>query len=178
MERARANSADRSFRRDHARDRRQAVAASDPRRRGVVLLDIVLTLAVMLLSVRIVWPLLPFDTSPARQTAYAHEIAALLDTDRITAARVGRVVTTRIDVRRKQLVGGASGWSLTLPRDVVLDVVTTADCTVDPDRFAIGFAPDGRSCGLALTLIKAKRPVRVNVNWLTGFVEVSGGGRG
>lgn len=140
-----------------------------------MLLDIVLTLAVLLLSVRVVWPLLPFNTSPARQTAYAHEIAALIDTDRITAARNGAVVTTRIDLTRKLLVGGARGRNLTLPRDIEMEVVTTSDCTVDSSRFALGFAPDGRSCGLALTLTRGARPVRVDVNWLTGLVEVSGG---
>lgn len=147
--------------------------------RGVVLLDIVLTLAVLLLSVRIVWPILPMNTSPARLGAWAQEIAALIETDRVSAARLGQVVTTRIDVRARSFVGGARGRLLKLPRDVRLDVATTDDCTVDGDRFALGFAPDGRSCGLTATITApAGVSMRVSVNWLTGLVEVSGGRRG
>ena len=146
---------------------------------GVVLLDIVLTLAVLLMTVRIVWPLIPTNTSPARLNAWANQIAALIEADRVSAARVGRAVATRIDVRRKTFVGGARGWTLNLPRDVGLEVTTTADCTVDGDRFVLDFAPDGRSCGLTLTLTAPAGVARgVSVNWLTGLVEVTGGVRG
>lgn len=147
-------------------------------RRGVVLLDMVLTLAVLLLTFRIVWPLLAFETTPARQTAYAHEIAAVLETDRVVAARRAAVVATRIDVRRRTIVGGATGRTVSLPRDLVLEVITTTDCTVEADRFAIGFSPDGRSCGVTMALVRAGRVMRVSVNWLTGLVEVTGGRRG
>lgn len=147
--------------------------------RGVVLLDIVLTLAVLLLSVRIVWPLLPSRTSPARLIAWATEIAALIETDRISAARLGRSVATRIDVPRRVFVGGARGRVVKLPADVGLEVVTTEECTVEGDRFALGFAPDGRSCGLTMTLKAPAGPTAlVTVNWLTGLVEVTGGARG
>lgn len=153
-------------------------ASSRPGERGVILLDVVLTLTIFLLAVRVIWPLLPVATSPARLGAYAQQIASLLEADRIVAARTGRVVTTRIDVRARTFLGGASGWVVTLPSDVVLDVTTTEDCTLDPGRFAIGFRPDGRSCGLLVGLAGPGRTAGVLVNWLTGLVEVTGGARG
>ena len=144
-----------------------------------MLLDIVLTLAILLLSVRIVWPLLPFDTSPARLVAWTHEIAGLIEADRIAAARAGQVVATRIDVRGRAFVGGARGRQVKLPRDVRLDVITTSDCTVETDRFSLGFGPDGRSCGLSMNLsVPSGAATRLTVNWLTGLVEVTGGRRG
>jgi general secretion pathway protein H len=147
--------------------------------RGIVLLDVVLALAILLLSARIVWPVLPVNTSPARLVAWAEQIAALIETDRVTAARLGRTITTRIDVRQKRFVGGARGRAVKLPRDVGLDVVTNADCTVDHGSFALGFAADGRSCGLSAVLVApAGTTVTVSVNWLTGLVEVVGGRRG
>ena len=147
--------------------------------RGIVLLDVVLALAMLLMPARIVWPILPMNTSPARLVAWAEEIAALIETDRVSAARLGRTVTTRIDVRQKRFVGGAQGRTVKLPRDVGLDVVTNADCTVDPERFALGFAADGRSCGLSAVLVSpAGTKVKVSVNWLTGLVEGVGGRRG
>ncbi len=160
-------------------DRRGDRTRARTGKRGVILLDMVLAVAVLLLMVRIVWPILPTSTSPARLAAWTHEIAALIEEDRVSAARVGRVVATRIDVRDKRFVGGTRGGVVKLPRDVTLDVATTADCTVDGDRFAVGFAPDGRSCGLVVTL-RAPAGVanRISVNWLTGLVEVTGGVRG
>jgi hypothetical protein len=175
--RARDSSADPSDRRGVPRRRWRRDAR--PGERGIILLDVVLTLAVLLLSVRIVWPLVQVTTTPARLAAWAEEIATLIETDRLAAARAGRVVTTRIDVRDKIFVGGARGRVVRLPRDVTLDVVTTADCAVGGDRFALGFGPDGRSCGLSVTLLTTSGAARlVSVNWLTGLVEVVGGRRG
>ena len=147
--------------------------------RGIILLDVVAALAILLLLARIAWPVLPSTSSPARLAAWSHEIAALIEADRVSAARIGRTVATRIDVRDRLFVGGARGRMVKLPADVTLDVVTTADCTVDGARFALGFAPDGRSCGLALALRgPSGATMRVTVNWLTGLVEVTGGARG
>ena len=147
--------------------------------RGVVLLDVVLGLAVVLLAARIVWPILPTTTSPARLSAWSHEIAALIEADRVVAARGGRPIATRIDVADRRFVGGARGQVIQLPRDVTLDVTTTAECTVDSGRFVLGFAPDGRSCGLMLVLRGPSGvATRVTVNWLTGLVDVTGGVRG
>jgi Tfp pilus assembly protein FimT len=175
--RARVNSAETSGRDSDGDDRRARVTPiSEP---GVVLLDVVLALAIVLMAARIAWPLLPTTTSPARLTAWSHEVAALIEFDRVTAARRGRPVVTRIDVRDRRFVGGANGQVVKLPRDVTLDIVTTADCTLDGDRFALGFAPDGRSCGMAAALRgPAGVAVQVTVNWLTGLVEVTGGVRG
>lgn len=151
----------------------------DAARRGVVLLDMVLTLALLILAFRVAWPMMSLATSPARLSAWTQEIAGLIEADRVSAARLGRPVATRIDVPAKLFVGGARGQVVKLPRDVALDVLSTADCTVDGDRFAVAFAPDGRSCGLSITLwVPAGVATRISVNWLTGLVEVTGGTRG
>jgi general secretion pathway protein H len=146
---------------------------------GVILLDIVLTLAVFALLVLLALPHLPYNsTTPSRQGAYAAEIAAVLKTDRTAAARQGREVATRVDVATRRVSSGATGTSVTLPQDITLDVIASDICTVEPGRFAIAFSPDGRSCGAVIRIAKGDRDWRIRVNWLTGFIDVVAPNRG
>jgi Tfp pilus assembly protein FimT len=155
------------------------VAEGDPRR-GVVLLDVVLAMTVLGMIVAVAWSFAKPATSPARQRAYAEEIAALVTTDRVTAVRTGAAVATRIDVAGRRIVGGARGRLLRLPRDLDLEVSTTATCSRDDGGVVLVFAADGRSCGLRLTLARNGFVTVVDVAWLTGAVLVTGGrgGRG
>jgi len=139
---------------------------------GVIMLDMVLALAVLAMVVLLVLPSLPRGTTPARQAAYAQEIAAMLKSDRSSAARSGRDVATVVDVGERRIASGASGRSISLPRDLNLDVLASEICTLTPTMFAIGFAADGRSCGAVISLSRANRDWRVRVNWLTGLVDV------
>lgn len=135
-------------------------------------------MAVMAAIAALVWPLAVPSTSPARLAALAEEAGLLLAEDRITAARSGRPVVTRIDPVARVVVAGSRGRVLRLPRDVDVDAVTTAACSGDDGSVALSFAPDGRSCGLRLVLSRRQHRAGVEVDWLTGAVGVTGGGRG
>lgn len=147
-------------------DQRKAAQA------GVILLDMVLALAVFALVALLVLPALPRGTTPARQAAYAQEIAAMLKSDRSAAARTGREVATVVDVNERRIASGSSGRSISLPRDLNLDVLASEICTLTPSMFAIAFSAEGRSCGAVINLSLANRNWRVRVNWLTGLVDV------
>lgn len=137
-----------------------------------MLLDIVLALAITGLLAYVVWPLIPRNTTSARQAGYAQEIAALLKTDRTAAEREVREVATLVDVPRKQIISGAGAGRIQLPRDVVLDVLASDVCRSGNGRFEIMFAPDGRACGAVLRIAKDGRDWKVRVNWLTGYVDI------
>lgn len=146
--------------------------AADGAQAGVILLDLVLAVAVFALIVLVALPSLPQGTTPARQGAYALEVAALLKTDRTAAARTGREVATRIDVPARIIAGSANGQTLMLPPDLELSVIASDLCATAPGHFAIVFAADGRSCGAVIRIGKGTRDWRVRINWLTGFVDV------
>ena len=139
---------------------------------GVILLDMVLAMAVFALLALLVLPMLPRGTTGSRVGAYAAEIAALLKIDRSAAARSGREVATSVDVASRRIASGSSRRTVTLPDDVTVDVVASTLCTAAPGRFAIVFAPDGRSCGAVIRLVKGERDWRIRINWLTGFINV------
>lgn len=139
---------------------------------GFMLLDIVLALAITGLLAYLVWPLIPRDTTAARQAAYVLQIAALLKTDRTVAAREVREVSTAVDVVNRQITSGAGAGRIQLPKDLVLDVLASEVCRSGNGRFEIAFAPDGRACGAVLRIAKTGRDWKVRINWLTGYVDI------
>ena len=157
-------------------------AASVRKRRssqaGIILLDVVLTLAIFGLMALLILPALPRGTTPSRQGAYAAQIAALMKDDRTAAARLGREVATRVDVANRLVSSGSSGATVTLPSDVSLDVIASDLCGDQAGRFAIRFAPDGRSCGAIVRVAKGDLDWRIRVNWLTGLIDIVAPGRG
>lgn len=139
---------------------------------GVILLDLVLAVAVFAFIVLLALPSLPRGTTPARHAAYALEVAALLKTDRTDAARRGRETATIIDVPARSILSSASQQSLVLPEDLDLEVLASDICVTGQGRFAIAFAPDGRSCGAVIRISKGTLDWRIRINWLTGYVDV------
>jgi general secretion pathway protein H len=145
---------------------------------GIILLDVVLTLAIFGLMALLVLPSLPRGTTPSRQGAYAAQIAALMKNDRSAAAREGREIATRVDVENRRVSSGSAGTIVTLPSDVRLEVIASHLCADQPGRFAIRFAPDGRSCGAIVHVAKGELDWRIRVNWLTGMIDIVAPGRG
>jgi general secretion pathway protein H len=140
--------------------------------RGIILLDVVLALALLALLMLVALPILPRGTSAARQAAYTQEIAAILKLDRTAASRIGREVSTNVDVGARRIASGSSRRVVALPRDVTLDVVASNLCTSSGNRFSIVFGADGRSCGAVISIAMPQRDWRIRVNWLTGWVDV------
>ena len=158
-------------------------AASGNRKRrssqaGIILLDVVLTLAIFGLIALLVLPSLPRGTTPSRQGAYAAQIAALMKDDRSAAARQGREISTRVDVANRRVSSGFANTMVTLPSDVALDVIASELCADQAGGFAIRFAPDGRSCGAIVHVKKGELDWRIRVNWLTGLIDIVAPGRG
>jgi len=151
---------------------RASAAIADRRQDGVILLDLVLAVAVLAFLILVALPALPQGTTPARQAAYALEVAAVLKSDRTEAARTGREVATRIDVAARTVTGSAGRQIVVLPEDLTLDVIASDLCVAAPGRFAIAFAADGRSCGAVIRIAKGTRDWRIRINWLTGYVDV------
>lgn len=146
--------------------------ASAPSKRGFVLLDVVLALAVLGLVMLIAWPHQARGTGAARHAAYALEIAALLKNDRTAAAQLGHNVATGIDVSARRIVSGSTGRAIVLPADLQLDVLASGICISAPGKFAITFSEDGRSCGAVVRIAKGDRDWRVRINWLSGQIDV------
>jgi general secretion pathway protein H len=132
----------------------------------------VIAMAVFALLIMLVLPTLPHETTPSRLGAYAEQVAAILKSDRSSAARGGREVGTLVDIAGRRIESGGGRQAVNLPRDVTLDMIASDTCRSPRGEFAVVFAADGRSCGAVITLAKGGRDWKVRINWLTGFIDV------
>ena len=144
------------------------------RQHGFALLDLLMAMAVLALLMLVALPALRPGTSPLRQEAYAAEIAALLKTERATAAQSVRPSAgIRIDVPHRRIMAVARSHAVQLPKDLALDVISSETCRRETGSFVIAFDADGRSCGAVIKISKGERVWSVRINWLTGYVDVA-----
>ena len=141
---------------------------------GFALLDLLMGMAVLALLMLVAMPVLRPGTSPLRQEAYAAEIAALLKSERATAAQsIGSSTGIRIDVSDRRIFAAARSRAIQLPADLALDVTSSDACRRERGSFVISFDVDGRSCGAVIHVSKGDRVWSVRINWLTGYVDVT-----
>jgi general secretion pathway protein H len=111
-------------------------------------------------------------TIRTQQAAIALDIATLLRIDRAAASRTGRPTGTRIDLGERAVIG-ATGGRVRVPIDLAIEVTTSPQCVEGPQRFLILFAPDGSSCGGVMELKKDSQIYAIQINWLTGKIDVA-----
>ncbi|MDR3468667.1 MAG: prepilin-type N-terminal cleavage/methylation domain-containing protein [Xanthobacteraceae bacterium] len=139
---------------------------------GFTLIEAVCAMAIIGLVAAVLLPNIPQQTSRPRLEAYAIQIATLLKTDRNAAIGNRQVVATLIDAPSRTLRSGATGEVLRVPDDVRLDSVLPRSCNDHTVGAEIDFFPSGMSCGGMIVLSRRDTGFEVQVNWLTGKVDV------
>ncbi len=140
--------------------------------RGFALIEIVCVLAIIGLLAAIILPAIPRGTSRARLEAYAVEAAAILKMDRNAARNRQQIVATQVSTAQRAIRSGATGRTMQLPADVVLDTLLANKCGERRTGGTIDFLPSGMSCGGVLAFVRSGLRYEVRVNWLTGGVEI------
>jgi len=144
----------------------------DRTQRGFTLLEMACTLGVVALMAAVLLPSIPRQTSRARLQAYAVEIAAILKADRNAAISRGTSVATLVDAAGRVVISGTSGARIKVANDVGLDTVLAKTCAQRAVVATIEFFASGSSCGGAITLTRQNFTCEIQVNWLTGRVEI------
>lgn len=139
---------------------------------GFTLLEVVCALVIVAILAALALPCLPLGTSRPRLEALAVETAALLKADRTAALRRGVAVTTRVDPAAHRMHSGSGGRTLHFPRDVRVQALLPRLCNGRPAEGRISFFPTGHSCGGVVALSRGGVSYEVQVNWLTGGVEI------
>jgi general secretion pathway protein H len=117
-------------------------------------------------------PALPSGTSQTRLQAYAVQVASLLTADRNTAIRQRRPVTTRVDALSRLISSGATDRAVQFPTDVHFAATLAARCNDQRTGSTIVFFASGMSCGGVLSVLRAGAGYDIQVNWLTGGIEI------
>jgi general secretion pathway protein H len=110
--------------------------------------------------------------SPAELKAGARQIAAGLRTARSQAIVRREETTLSVDVDAHSFVLSGDRTPRRLPRQVEIRVLTAQGEVSDASTAAIRFYPDGSSTGGRISLAMGERKFDVDVDWLTGRVEI------
>ena len=139
---------------------------------GFTLLEIICVVAIIGLMAAVVLPAIPRGTSQPRLKAYAVEIASLLTADRTEAIRRHIAVTTDIDAAARSVRSRSDRRTIRLPDDVDMAATLAARCNGHLSSTGIVFFPSGMSCGGIVSLARSGIRYDVQVNWLTGGIEI------
>jgi general secretion pathway protein H len=140
---------------------------------GFTLIEAVCAMAIIGLIAAVLLPHVPHQTSRPRLEAYAIQIAALLKADRNAAIGNRLEVMTEIDAPGRAVRSGATGEILHVPEDVRFDALLPRTCNNRTVGGSVSFFASGMSCGGAITLSRRDTGFEIQVNWLTGRIDIA-----
>lgn len=148
-----------------------------PRRAGgFTLVEIVVVLVIAAAALAVVAPNLGSAMARTELTSSTREIASGLRHVRGHAMASGRPAEFWLDVQRHQYSVGDKPKPRGLPDSVKLTLVTADTQAARDGRGFVRFFPDGSSTGGKVVLEAAGDKRLVEINWLTGYVRIVGGG--
>jgi len=142
------------------------------RHSGFTLLEVLVALALLAMIYALVPPMINIGGSTAELKAGARQVAAGLRKTRSQAIVSRDEATLTVDVEARTFRLSAEGKTHSLPRLAEIGVFTSQGEVVDARTAAIRFYPDGSSTGGRVTLAMGERKFHVDVDWLTGQVEI------
>lgn len=140
--------------------------------RGFALIELLCVLAIIGLLAAIMLPGIPRATTRTKLEGFAVQTAALLKEDRNAAVARQARVTTRVESASRSIKSGASGRTIRIPPDVVMEATLASRCANRVAGNSIDFFPSGMSCGGTVFLSRPGIGLEVRVNWFTGAVEI------
>ena len=142
------------------------------RHRGFTLLEVLVVLALLAMIYALVPPMVNIGGSTAELKAGARQVAAGLRKARSQAIVSRDEATLTLDVEARNFWLSGEGKPRSLPRQAEIGVFTSQGEVVDAATAAIRFYTDGSSTGGRVTLAMGERKLHVDVDWLTGQVEI------
>ena len=157
---------------------RKSAMSSRFKTAGFTLIELLVVLAIMVGAVSLVVPRL-VSSSAVELRAAARTLAAGLRRAREQAIATNASAALGIDVERRQiyLQGGADAATglRQLPNALGYRVVTARSELVGETGGRIRFYPDGTSTGGRITVSSDRVAVLVDVDWLTGRIQILDG---
>ena len=139
---------------------------------GFTLLELMLVLVIAALAAAVTPPLLSAALPGLQLKSTAREVAAALRyaRDHAAAQQTEAVVLLDLEEHQYTVTGRRKIFSIPDGLEVELDTVVSE---LTGDRAGgIRFYPDGSSTGGRVTLSRGERSYKVDVDWLTGQVQI------
>lgn len=142
------------------------------RHAGFTLLEVLVVLVILGISYALVPPMFDIGGSTAELKAGTRQVAAGLRKARSQAITRREEATLTVDVDAHSFVLSGDKTPRKLPHQAEIRVFTAQGEVTDASTAAIRFYPDGSSTGGRVSLAMGERKFHVDVDWLTGQVEI------
>jgi general secretion pathway protein H len=142
------------------------------RQAGFTLLELLVVLALLAMTYALIPPMFSVGGSTAELKAGARQVAAGLRKARSQAIVSRGEATLTLDVEARSFLLSGDSKSRKLPQQAEIGVYTAQGEVTDASTAAIRFYPDGSSTGGRVSLAMGERKFLVDVDWLTGQVEI------
>ena len=142
--------------------------------KGFTLLELMVVLVILTLMAALVPPLLSGLGVTTELRGSARQLAAGLRAARNTAITRQQAATLTVDLESRSFKVTNDKRVVKLPSEdeVEIKLFTAQSELIDETHGAIRFFPDGSSTGGRITLADDKVEYRINVDWLTGRVNI------
>lgn len=142
------------------------------RHNGFTLLELLVVLALLAMSYALIPPMFAVGGSTTELKAGARQVAAGLRKARSQAIVSRNEATLTLNVESRSFLLSGEAKPRSLPSQAEISVFTDQGEVVDADTAAIRFYPDGSSTGGRVTLAMGERKFHIDIDWLTGQVEI------
>ncbi len=139
---------------------------------GFTLLEMLVALIIGVLLVTLVPPLLSGLGGGVELRSAARQLAAGLRSARNQAVTRQQEAVLTLDLAQHRFGVSGDPRVIALPDSVAFNLYTAQSELLDQTTGNIRFFPDGSSTGGAITVSNPKIAYRINVDWLTGAVDI------
>jgi general secretion pathway protein H len=141
------------------------------RRRGITLIELLITLSIASALLALVPPLLSKQLGRAGIERSARELTGALRSARSAAIAERRDIAVSFDLKSRSY-RDHRGQQHALPSEPKIKLHTAQSEVIEKQTGNIRFFADGSATGGGLSLLGEKRGWRVDVDWLTGRVQM------
>lgn len=142
---------------------------------GFTLFEVLIVLLLLAVLYSLVPPLFSVGGSTAELKAAARQVAAGLRKAQGQALAGQSEAVLSLDVEARTFRVSGDDKTYRLPEALTLSVVTAQTEVDSGQEGSIRFYPDGSSTGGRITVARGDRRFLVDVDWLTGRVEIGDG---
>ena len=139
---------------------------------GFTLIELVVVLFIMLLGFGALGVSISSGNSSAQIKAAGRDIVSALRYARGLALTDRRETTVDFDLEQNSYTVSNRDKIYTIPEEISLTIVTAQSELTGQGQGSIRFYSDGSSTGGRITLETDKAKVQLDINWLTGAIEL------
>ena len=143
------------------------------RSRGITLIELLLVLAILAAVYAVAMPRIGGGISGVELKSAARKVAAGLRQARNVAVAQRKEAVMELDLERRVFHLTGEDREYALPEKIDLKLFTAQQELVSEKLGSIRFYPDGGSTGGRVTVAAGERKYDVDVEWLTGRVDIS-----